>query len=232
MLDVPSPLQTTALLRTVGARRLAVCLLALWLVACAGVARQRPLHDPIKLAPPQPFEAAASLPPDTPQVPGKPSPLTPVIEAVPAEAPAQNPDPQFALAGSGDAPTKARGALLAAASRPGSPAPAPAPSAIAPQPALDIPALKLRLRDTRGMGVLAKLSLRQELDKLLRQLRSQHDSGQTSGLALLRVPYNSLVQKVLAALREGDPELANSILASREAIWTILSDRTKFYTVN
>ncbi len=109
---------------------------------------------------------------------------------------------------------------------------APPPIARAPEPALDVKALKLRLRETGGIGVFDKLTLKRELDNLLSRLRSHHESGQANGIAQLRAPFNALVQKVLAALRDGDPDLARVILASREAIWAILSDPVKFFAAN
>ena len=50
-------------------------------------------------------------------------------------------------------------------------------------------------------------------------------------LAELRRSYDLLVLKVLSLLQDSDPALASAIVASREAIWGILSDPAKFATI-
>jgi hypothetical protein len=93
---------------------------------------------------------------------------------------------------------------------------------------LDVAALKARLRDTAAIGVLAKISLSNQMDELLESFRNYYGGGQKNSLAALRKPYDELVMKVLDMLDEGDPSLARSISSSREAIWEILADRERF----
>jgi hypothetical protein len=110
------------------------------------------------------------------------------------------------------------------------PAPKPAMPPVAvlvPEPPLDIDALKLRLRQTKALGTMTKLSLNGQMDDLLKRFRAVYQSGQTSVTAL-RAPYDALVAKVLGLLQKGDPALARSIASSREAIWKILADPEKF----
>jgi hypothetical protein len=104
----------------------------------------------------------------------------------------------------------------------------PAPAAKEAEPPLDIAALKTRLRDTDAIGVFTKLALRNEMDDLIKQFRTLHQSGQKAGAAALRQPYDSLVLKVVTVVQDGDPSLARTISGSREAIWEILSDPQKF----
>ncbi len=102
-------------------------------------------------------------------------------------------------------------------------------AAIAPVAAtLDVAALKARLRDTAAIGVLAKISLRNQVDELLESFRAHYGGAQKTSLAALRKPYDELVMKVLDMLDERDPSLARSISSSREAIWEILTDRERF----
>jgi hypothetical protein len=103
----------------------------------------------------------------------------------------------------------------------------PPVSVLVPEPPLDIDALKLRLRQTKALGVMAKLSLNNQMEDLLKRIRAVYQSGQTSVTAL-RAPYDALVAKVLGQLQMGDPALARSIAGSREAIWKILADPEKF----
>lgn len=108
---------------------------------------------------------------------------------------------------------------------------APAPVVGTLEPPLDMAALKLRLRDTNAIGVFTKLALKNQVDDLLQQFRSHYLSGQQTGVAKLRQPYDLLVLKVLALVQDGDPLLARTISGSREAIWIILADPEQFKLV-
>jgi hypothetical protein len=94
-----------------------------------------------------------------------------------------------------------------------------------------VAALKARLRDTDAIGVFTKLALGNQVEDLLKQFRQHHQGGNKAGVAALREPYNILVLKVLALVQDGDPALARTLLASREAIWGILADPEKFNAV-
>lgn len=99
------------------------------------------------------------------------------------------------------------------------------------EPPLDVAALKTRLRDTNAIGVFTKLTLKNQMDDLLKQFRAHYQSGQKSSVASLRQPYDMLVLKVLALVQDGDPSLARTISGSREAIWGILADPEKFNSI-
>ncbi len=122
--------------------------------------------------------------------------------------------------------------VRAAAASPRKPAQPTVATAVAPQAAveasLDVAALKARLRDTTAMGVLAKLALRNEMDDLLNRFRALHDGGQSAGVASLRPSFDSLLARLLSEVQEGDPSLARTISASREAIWRLLADPERF----
>ena len=108
----------------------------------------------------------------------------------------------------------------------------PVPVARKPEPPLDVEALKTRLRDTQAIGVFTKLALKNQMDDLLEQFRVHYQSGQKTGVASLRQPYDMLVLKVLSLVQDGDPSLARTIAGSREAIWGILADKEKFDSVS
>ena len=108
----------------------------------------------------------------------------------------------------------------------------PPPPARKLEPPLDVAALKARLRDTNAIGVFTKLALKNQVDDLLQRFRSHYLSGQKTGVAALRQPYDMLVLKVLALIQDSDPSLARTISGSREAIWGILADREKFNSVS
>jgi len=122
------------------------------------------------------------------------------------------------------------------------PAPGVEPQAeqqpVATQPAappsaspLDLSTLERRLRDTRAIGLFTKLSLKNQVDDLLAQFRAfyQGESGFTLGE--LRQKYELLLMRVVSLLQDGDPALAGAVLASRAAIWAVLSDPKKFAAV-
>jgi len=93
---------------------------------------------------------------------------------------------------------------------------------------LDLNALEKRLKETNAIGVFTKLTLKNQVDDLLGQFRAYYQGKSKMTLAQLRKPYEQLLLKVRALLVEGDPQLASAVMASREAIWDILSDPKKF----
>jgi hypothetical protein len=106
-----------------------------------------------------------------------------------------------------------------------------APAATKPKtPPLDLASLEKRLKDSSAIGVMTKLTLKNQVDDLLDRFRAYYQSKKGS-LAELRQPYETLLMKVLSLLQDSDPALASDIIASREAIWGILSDPKKFATL-
>ena len=115
-------------------------------------------------------------------------------------------------------------------STPSSKEPRAAPPADQPPASaqLDLAGLEQRLRDTRAIGVFTKLALKNQVDDLLDEFRAFHRGQIKTPLPQLRQRYDLLLLKVLSLLQDSDPQLAASIAASREAIWTILTDPQKF----
>jgi hypothetical protein len=195
--------------------RLATALVTILLTpACA------PLHGPATpdLAPAAPPAAAP-----TTQAAGTPAPLAPskpAEKSPPKAVPAQAPEKTLTERASPKAP-----AAKAPAPVP-EPVPTP-PAAKPPSPPLDLTSLEARLRETKAIGTFTKLALKNQVDDLLAQFRAYHEGHQHT-LAELRQPYELLIMKVLSLLQDGDPSLARMISDSREAIWGILSDKSKF----
>jgi hypothetical protein len=98
-------------------------------------------------------------------------------------------------------------------------------------PPLDLASLETRLKETKAIGVLTKIALKNQVDDLLGEFRAFYQGKVKTTLTELRRSYDLLVLKVLALLQEGDPPLASAIVASREAIWGILSDPAKFAAI-
>jgi hypothetical protein len=99
-----------------------------------------------------------------------------------------------------------------------------APAAKAPPP-LDLRSLEQRLKDTAAIGVLTKLSLKNQVDDLIAKFRAFHEGRQPPTLTQLRPSFDLLLMKVLSLLQDHDTKLASDINASREAIWGVLADR-------
>lgn len=104
-------------------------------------------------------------------------------------------------------------------------APAKAPAAPAP---LDLETLEEKLRETEAIGVMTKLSLKNQVDDLVDKFRAYYAGRSKTSLHELRRPYEMLLMKVLSLLQDRDPALASAVNASRDQIWAILSDREKF----
>lgn len=96
---------------------------------------------------------------------------------------------------------------------------------------LDLSALEQRLRDTHAIGLFTKLSLKNQVDDLLAQFRTFYEGASGITLGELRQKYELLLMRVVSLLQDGDPALADAVLASRAAIWDVLSDPKKFAAI-
>jgi uncharacterized protein involved in exopolysaccharide biosynthesis len=94
---------------------------------------------------------------------------------------------------------------------------------------MDLNELEKRVRATRAISAFQKLELQREVNELLARFRRAHTS-QNSEIPTLRRPYEKLIASIQARLGR-DPQLAGEIHASREAIWGVLTDRTKFASI-
>jgi hypothetical protein len=97
---------------------------------------------------------------------------------------------------------------------------------------LDFKALETRLRQTKAIGVLTKLSLKNQVEDLLGRVRAYHERQGAATLAELRRNYDMLLLKVLSLLQDADPALARDIVKSRAAMWSVLEDPRKFNEFN
>jgi len=105
---------------------------------------------------------------------------------------------------------------------------APVAEKPAAPPPLDLTSLERRLRETDAIGIFTKLTLKNQVDDLLDRFRAHYEGKTRISLPELRQPFDLLILKLLSLLQDRDSSLANAILASREAIWGILSDSAKF----
>jgi len=198
--------------------RFAGLLFAVLIAGCGGVKPAPPGEAPKSSAAP-----AATGAPEAPAPPAARPPPAAAPSAPAAVQPAQPPAaPPLAKAAPKAPPAPA------AATPPPKKEPAPAQAAKPQAPPLDLNSLETRLKETKAIGVMTKIALKNQVDDLLNQFRAYYQGKLKTTLAELRKPYDLLVLKVLSLLQDSDPSLAAAIVASREAIWGILSDPVKF----
>ena len=148
----------------------------------------------------------------------------------PARAPAAAVTEKGAAARGTEIPAAATRSPAAPASSATAAKPLSQPQAAMP-PALDLNALKEQLKETKAIGVFTKLTLKNQVDDLLQQFRDFYQGKAKVTMAQLRRSYDLLLMKVLSLVQDADRQLASSIVASREAIWGLLSDPKKFSTL-
>ena len=203
-----------------------------------------PAPQPPAVGPPEtvtaPGAAAATVVPEA----REPAVPPPVVEqpVPPAQRVAPTPIDVAPKAPVAAAPAPRVAAPKAAPAVTTAPTPAPpnpvpkatrAPAASAPAAApLDFASLGTRLRQTKAIGTLTKLSLKNQVDDLLDKFRAYHKRQGTATLPELRRSYDMLLLKVLSLLQDSDPPLARDIVQSRTAIWGILADPRKFTESN
>ena len=208
-----------------GHRAIVATLLAALLAAgCAGVKQSAtPSAPAVATVAPTARDAAGGSPTAA-------APAAPAATAPPSQPAAVPPAPGQAAAK--PAAPEAKAPAKPAAAAPPSAKAATAPVAKAAAPPLDLKALETELKETKAIGVMTKLSLKNQVDDLLSQFRAFYQGKLKITLAELRRPFDLLVLKLLSLLQDSDPTLAAAIVASREAIWGILSDRTKFASLD
>ena len=172
---------------------------------CATVAPVPPVSEPPVVAP----QAATPQPVAAPVAPTKTAPAKPAATTV--------------------APATPRAAPRAASPRPpATPPVVAAPTAPAAPPTLDLTALEAQLRATKAIGVFTKISLKNQVDDLMKKFRDHYGGKTVRTMTELRRSYDLLIMKVLSLLQDDDLMLASAIVSSREAIWGLLSDQNKF----
>lgn len=188
---------------------------------------------------PEPVVPVAVTAVDTPPMVAPPATVTAPIATAPAPEVAAPKQPPVVIAAPPAPPAREVRPTVVAAAPVAAPVAAPtaapvaAPVAASPPVApLDFTSLGTRLRETKTIGMLTKLAVKNQADDLLEKLRAYHQQQGTATLAELRQAYDTLLVKVLSFLEDGDPPLARDIVQSRAAIWDILADPRRFIESN
>jgi hypothetical protein len=180
-----------------------------------------PKPEPQAEAKPAPGAQRESKPEPKPGAEAKPE-TKPETKLAPKPEPKPKPAPKPSSAATQPAqpqskPPSTASAPPSAATKP--PAPAPAP--------LDLASLEERLKETSAIGLLTKLSLKNQVDDLVGEFRAYHRGVRPPTLSQLRPAFELLLMKVLSLLQDRDPKLAHDVSTSRDAIWGVLVDPHK-----
>jgi len=93
---------------------------------------------------------------------------------------------------------------------------------------LDVPTLRVRLKDTPAIGLIAKVRLKGEIEDLMGDLAAFHAGRAPQSLDSLHERYRTLVVRVVGMLEHGDAALAHDLDASTDHLWATLTDPGQF----
>jgi len=93
---------------------------------------------------------------------------------------------------------------------------------------LDVATLRVRLKDTPAIGLIAKLRLKSEIEDLVSDLAAYHAGHPTRTLDELHTRYRNLVVRVVGQLEHGDGALAHDLTESTDQLWEALADPGQF----
>ncbi|MCI0347178.1 MAG: hypothetical protein L0221_17340 [Chloroflexi bacterium] len=93
---------------------------------------------------------------------------------------------------------------------------------------LDVATLRVRLKDTPAIGLVAKLRLKSEIEDLIDDLAAFHAGRADQALATLQSRYRGLVVRVVGLLERDDAPLAHDLSASTDHLWATLADPGQF----
>ena len=93
---------------------------------------------------------------------------------------------------------------------------------------LDVATLRVRLKDTPAIGLVAKLRLKSQFEDLLGDLAAVHAGRGAETLDALHARYRGLVIRVVDLLVHKDASLASDLTASSDTLWATLADSGRF----
>ena len=225
-------------------------LVTLLLAACASHKTEPQVAQPQAAATqptkPEPVTKPQEPAPSAAAAAGQPATAPATSEATQATKPVATPAPngatQATKPATAPAPSRANPAPKAATKTAPPVGNTPTPAGKPPKPAapaaastgaapLDLAALKEKLKATKAIGVFTKISLKNQVDDLMKQFSDHYQGKGKTTMPELRRAYDLLLMKVLSLLQDSDQQLASQVVSSREAIWGLLSDPKKFATL-
>jgi len=100
------------------------------------------------------------------------------------------------------------------------------------QEIIDFESLEKQVKETKAIGVVTKLKLSNDINKLLADLKAFHAGNSPLTLEQQREQYDLLYMKIVSLVQEKDPELFNQLCNAWDPIWAELQDEKNLQTVS
>ena len=95
------------------------------------------------------------------------------------------------------------------------------------QEIIDFESLEKQVRETNAVGVVTKLKLSNDINKLLADLKAFHAGKSPLTLEQHREQYDLLYMKIVTLVQDKDPKLFNQLCNAWDPIWVELQDKSK-----
>lgn len=89
---------------------------------------------------------------------------------------------------------------------------------------IDLEMLTIALRETKAIGLIAKLQLKSDVSNILRRIDAWHSGNQKYSLDQLQEQYDLLLMKIAATLQDHDLNLHQKLCNAWGVIWSDLQD--------
>ncbi len=93
---------------------------------------------------------------------------------------------------------------------------------------LDLDELSDRIANTKAVGLLSKLSMKRDVDKLEKDLRAFHGGTARHTLDQLKERYDLMVHNLLVQIQDKDAALAGDVARVRNQLWKRLANPDEF----
>ena len=97
---------------------------------------------------------------------------------------------------------------------------------------VDLQVLAAMLADTKAIGIVTKLGLKKDIEKMLLRLRRFHDGNSKFTLEQLEEQYDLLLMKIAIHVQDNDLTLHSHLCNAWLVIWQDLRDYDKFHEHN
>jgi len=100
------------------------------------------------------------------------------------------------------------------------------------QEAIDFKTLEKKIRKTKAIGVMTKLKLSSDINKLLKELNAFHAGNSSLTLEQQREQYDLLYMKIVTLVQKKDPELFHQLCNVWDPLWVALQDEENLKKVS
>jgi hypothetical protein len=96
---------------------------------------------------------------------------------------------------------------------------------------LDVATLRARLHDTAAIGLVTKLALKRDIERLLGEIADFHAGRAATTLDAIHTEYRSLLEHTVHLLERGETDLARDLAESSDHLWNELTDPRSFAAI-